>query len=40
LGFLEGLRGFLIAIISSAGTFYKYALLWDLEREKKIKDSK
>jgi len=31
-GFLEGGRGFLLAGFESVGVFYKYALLWELQR--------
>jgi hypothetical protein len=30
--FLEGGRGFLVAGFESVGVFYKYALLWELQR--------
>ncbi len=30
-GFLDGTRGFLIALISSVGVYVKYAKLWELE---------
>jgi len=29
-GFLDGYRGFIIAVMSSIGVFYKYAKLWEL----------
>jgi hypothetical protein len=31
-GFLEGGRGFILAGFESVGVFYKYALLWELQR--------
>jgi glycosyltransferase involved in cell wall biosynthesis len=31
-GFLEGTRGFILAGSESAGVFFKYALLWELQR--------
>ena len=31
-GFLEGTRGFILAGFESAGVFFKYALLWELQR--------
>ncbi len=33
-GFLEGSRGFLIAGFESAGVFFKYAMLWDKQRNR------
>lgn len=35
LGLLDGGRGFLVAAFESAGVFFKYALLWDMQRRKK-----
>ncbi len=31
-GFLEGTRGFILAGFESVGVFFKYALLWELQR--------
>jgi len=35
LGFLDGLHGFILAILSSAYVFTKYCKLWELNRESK-----
>jgi glycosyltransferase involved in cell wall biosynthesis len=32
-GFLDGLQGFLLSVLSSAYTFTKYAKLWEVERD-------
>jgi len=34
-GFLEGGRGFILAGFESVGVFYKYALLWELQRRER-----
>lgn len=37
-GFLDGRRGFLIALISAFGVCMKYAKLWELEHQKRRQD--
>jgi len=32
LGFLDGVHGFILSVLSSAYVFSKYAKLWELER--------
>jgi len=34
-GFLDGTRGFLIALMNAYGAFLKYAKLWELERQQR-----
>ena len=34
-GFLEGTRGFILAGFESVGVFFKYSILWELQRRKR-----
>jgi hypothetical protein len=35
LGFMDGIRGFIAAASSYAGTFMKYAYLWEIRKKEK-----
>jgi hypothetical protein len=36
-GFLDGLQGFVLAVVSSAYVFVKYAKLWELEQKQRVR---
>jgi len=35
LGFLDGVQGFILCVLSSAYVFAKYAKLWELAKDQK-----
>ncbi|MDH7600889.1 MAG: glycosyltransferase family 2 protein [Armatimonadota bacterium] len=40
LGFLDGMHGFVLSVLTACSTALRYAMLWELERQSKIENGK